>query len=79
MYDIEIAECLIVAKRGMPYNPYRERHEPRSEPQRVEVQPYSHAQERRPPAGGGGAFGSMSSYGDYGISTGGYSGQGVGR
>ena len=76
-YDISDGECRRVARLGMPYNPYRERRESRGSEARHE--PQRHAQERRQAPGIGGAFGEVASYGDYGIATGRYVGQGVGR
>ncbi|MDC7805227.1 zonular occludens toxin domain-containing protein [Luteimonas sp BLCC-B24] len=79
MYDIAIEECLLVAKRGMPYNPYRERVQPERAAQPEPVARAEGDAERRVLIGVGGRVGDIASYGDFGYETGRYVGQGVGR
>lgn len=78
MYDLDVDQCLLVAKRGMPYNPYRERRERQDEqPDRMPREP----QDRRTASatGIGTAFGEVAAYGDGAQHFGRYAAQGISR
>ncbi|WP_101927663.1 MULTISPECIES: zonular occludens toxin domain-containing protein [Luteimonas] len=77
-WDISDAECRTVALHGAPYNPYRQQQQQQpQQPQQAPTQPAG--AQPATVVGVGPSYGATASYGDYGIETGRYIGQGVGR
>lgn len=76
-YDISPGECRRVARLGMPYNPYRERREISSAPQ--QAQSREDRERSQGATGSGRGSWDVAGYGDMGLPTGRYVGQGVGR